>query len=125
MKLLDWFSAIGQSSTQIVFAQRVYSIMLQHHLGLIQSEAKKMLKAKAELEATGKTKLDWDEGVKAKNFVWSTDVMAAENHLGREDVVEAFKYLEANRKVKRFFLSGRASQCVYIPVEKVLGHGKL
>ena len=107
----------------VKFYNSIYQIMLQHHLGLIESENKKMLKAKAEIEATGKTKLAWDENVKAKDYVWSIDVMAADNHFKKDEVVEAYEYLEANHFVERLKLpSGQLSQCYYIPIQKDLGH---
>ena len=122
MKLLEYLSVLGQSDFEISFAQSIYQTMLNYQLGLIKSEAEKMAKAKAQIADTGKTKLSWDEEVSQKNYAWSIDVVANDLKLPRPSVVEAFKYLEANRFVKRVLLSGRPSQCYYVPVAEVMKH---
>ncbi len=124
MKLLDYFSVLGQSASEISFARSVYQTMLQHHLGLVVSEAEKKAKAQAQIAETGKTKMAWDEDVAKKNYAWSIDVLYNELKVSRPMATSAMKYLEANGFVKRLFLSARPTQCYYVPLKDVLANGK-
>lgn len=124
MNLFDWLSFLGQSASEISFAQSVYQTMLQYHLGLIKSEAEKEAKAKAQLAETGRTKMIWDDDVAKKDYVWSIDVLYNELKTSRVMMIAAMNYLECNGYVKRLVLpSGQTSQCYFIPIEKVLQHG--
>jgi hypothetical protein len=122
MRLLEWWDALGQSSLQIAFAQRVYQTMLNYHLSIAVEQAEKKAKAKAQIVETGKTKLDWDETVLQKNYVWSLDVMEADFKVSRPEVKSAMNYLEAKGQLRNFKLSGKRSQCYYIPLRDVLKH---
>ena len=122
MKLFDYLSVLGLSSVEIAFARKISQMMLDYHLNLAEEQSEKMAKAKAQIAETGKTKLDWDETVLTKDYIWSIDVIHIDLKVPRPSVVFAMRWLEANRYVKCFLLNGHRSQCYYIPLDDVLKH---
>lgn len=108
--------------TDISLEQRIYQMMLDAHVNDIKAEIKKEAQAKAEIEKSGKTKLTWDKDVKAKDYLWSIDVLSNTYKLDRPSVVETFKQLEAKGLVKCFMINSKASQCFFIPAEHVVNY---
>ena len=111
----------------------IIHVMLESHLSIAREQAEKKAKAEAQIAATGKTKLDWDETVLAKHYVWHPDVLMAEMKLASElrpSVLVALESLHQDGLLRRLSLEngvanfeglGQATLCYAVPLESVLG----
>ena len=97
----------------------IIHVMLESHLSIAREQAEK--------------KLDWDETVLAKHYVWHPDVLMAEMKLASElrpSVLVALESLHQDGLLRRLSLEngvanfeglGQATLCYAVPLESVLG----